>query len=55
MIQGADAAYARSRYKFFQVGKISDRCWRRNLAPILGECRFLCCASPLHCAASHNL
>ena len=54
MIQGARAAYARLPRDVFLAGRIQAGL-RRNLAPILGDGEFLCCASPLHGASPHNL
>jgi len=55
MIQGVAAAYARSPRKFSASPRFPARLPRRNLAPILGEGGFLCCASQLHCAAPDTL
>ena len=54
MIQGARAAYARLRHKVSPPNDFRPRS-RRNLAPILGDGDFQCCASPPHGASAHNL
>src|SRR3990170_1978752 len=43
------------RAGFSGAGRFQAGLWRRNLAPIVGDGGFLCCAAPLRDASLHNL
>jgi hypothetical protein len=54
-LEPAAAAYARSPRELLASGRSSLKPMRRNLAPILGDGGFPCCAFSLRRASSHNL